>query len=306
MYIYIFSGIALFILLTACINFMNLATARSANRAREVGLRKVVGAKRKNVIGQFYGESSFVVLLALLLSIVIVPVSLPYFNNLTSKELSISSLFSWQIISLLIAAFVITSIVSGSYPAIYLSSFQPVKVLKGSLKAGAKNAAFRKVLVSFQFVLTIGLIIGTFVINQQLRYVRTKNMGFDKEQLVYIHLPSAVQSNTEVLKNEFKKIPSVEDMSFSFSMLTGNLNSVSGFDWEGRTSDQEIKSYRLYTDENFLKTYDIKMVEGRFFSSDFTSDSLESVIVNETFLAASGMKKSNWKNSRRKEDCRCC
>jgi len=289
-YIYIFSAIALFILLTACINFMNLATARSVNRAREVGLRKVVGAKRINVISQFYGESSFVALLSLILSFGIVAISLPFFNDLTSKELSFNMILKPNILIVLFITFTITSIISGSYPAIFLSSFQPVKVLKGSLKAGAGNSLFRKVLVSLQFVLTIGLIIGAIVINQQLRFVRTQNMGFEKEHLITISIPRNVRSSLEALKNEFSQLTGVKNMTFTSSFPSGGMSSSSGFDWEGRTADEEINCFILQTDKEYAKTFGLEIVDGRFFSEEFTADSVGSLVVNETFVKATGME----------------
>ncbi|MBA3675764.1 MAG: ABC transporter permease, partial [Chitinophagaceae bacterium] len=185
-YVYIFSAVALFILLIACINFMNLTTARSANRAREVGIRKVLGTERKNLIAQFLTESTLMVVLSLCFALVITYFVLPLFNDVSGKLMSMNSLFAPSILPLLIALPLVVGLIAGSYPAFYLSALRPIEVLKGKLRRGNKSGGLRSVLVVFQFATSIILIIGTIVIYRQLGYIQTKNLGFNKDQVLVI------------------------------------------------------------------------------------------------------------------------
>ncbi len=184
-YVYIFSGIALFVLLIACINFMNLSTARSANRSKEIGMRKVVGANRKNLINQFFGESLLLSFIGMIFSLIIIALLLNQFNDITGKQISLSIFFDYKFIIGFLVITIFTGIIAGGYPALFLSSFRPVKILKGSLKSGVKNSLFRKALVLFQFSLSIFLIIGTLVVYNQLIYMQNKSLGYDKEHVLY-------------------------------------------------------------------------------------------------------------------------
>src|SRR4030095_4248386 len=180
-YVYIFSAVAFFILLIACINFMNLTTARSANRAREVGIRKVLGTERKNLVIQFLTESTLLVIVSLIIGLVLAYAALPLVNHVDSKAMTLQSLLSPRILPLLIALPVLVGLLAGSYPAFFLSGFKPIEVLKGKLKLGSKNGALRRLLVVIQFATSIILIIGTIVIYRQLNYIQTKNLGFNKD-----------------------------------------------------------------------------------------------------------------------------
>lgn len=289
-YVYIFSIIASFLLLTACINFMNLSTARSAKRAREVGLRKTVGANRKTIIGQFYGESLFIVFLSLLLSIVLAYLTLPYFSDLTAKNLKFSSIFTPEIILIIFSIFLLTGIVAGSYPAIFLSSFKPVNVLRGTFKGGASNSVFRKALVSFQFILVISLIVGSITVNEQLGYIRQKNLGFNKEQKICIPLNKGMHRDLHPFINKLRNKPEIKEITMASDLPSDVKMSFDLNDWEGRTGDEQFLSSILYTDVNFANCFDLKMIEGRYFSKDYLSDSSEAIIVNETFLKYAGME----------------
>ena len=176
-YVYIFSAVALFILLIACINFMNLTTARSANRAREVGIRKVLGTERKELITQFLFESTLMVLLSMIIAVVVVYAVLPLFNDVANKQMTVTSLFTTYILPLIIALPLVVGLMAGSYPAFFLSAFKPIEVLKGKLQLGSKSVGLRSVLVVFQFATSVILIVGTIVVYQQLNYIQTKNLG---------------------------------------------------------------------------------------------------------------------------------
>ncbi len=278
-YIYIFSTIAVFILLTACINFMNLATARASKRSKEIGLRKVIGAVRKQVITQFYGESLVLSFIALLFSIIIVILSIPYFNDLSGKNLTFNPGENNFIIITLIITTIVTGLVSGSYPAIFLSSFRPVDIVKGSLRKGKAGIFFRRSLVFFQFVLTISLIIGTIVITRQLDLIRNQKLGYDKENVVCINLNNS--NNVELLKSELRKNSQVINVS-AVSNLPSSLGPSFAPEWEGKQPNQMILVNILNADQDFASTMNIEMNEGRFFSRDFSSDSLDARVINQT------------------------
>ena len=282
-YIYIFSIIGGLVLLIACINFMNLATAKASTRAREIGLRKVVGAGRKNIISQFYGESIFFAVISLGFSLVLIEFVLPLFNKISGKDLSFSYIGNSNIVLLLIGVVILTGIVSGSYPAIFLSAFKPVRVLKGNLKSGAKSHIFRKILVSIQFVFTIALLISAIVVNSQLKHIQNKKLGFDKDHILYVKLKGDLNQKTEFLKTELKKNPNVISAT-AVGNLPALFNQSSIIDqWEGSTPDDKILSYLCSTDEDYIQTMNIDMVEGRYFSKEFAhSDSVEGIVINQT------------------------
>lgn len=274
----VFTLTALGILLLACINFMNLATARSSGRAKEVGMRKVAGARRIDLVKQFFGESLILAGLSLILALFLTEALLPVFNNLTGKTLSLNPEGNAQFIFGLIFVTVWTGLISGSYPALVLSAFRPANVLKGVfLLPVAKGGQMRKVLVIFQFAVTLILIVITSVIFLQLRFVQTKDLGFDKDHIVTFHLAHA---DTEVLRNSFFQIPNV--LSLTFSREPGDLMGVKGFDWEGKNPDVDIMLYPVDVDFDYLKTFQMEMVQGRFFSREFTTDRNEAVVINET------------------------
>ncbi|MDF9800162.1 putative ABC transport system permease protein [Catalinimonas alkaloidigena] len=286
-YVYIFAAIAFFIILLACINFMNLATARSANRAKEVGVRKTLGSMRSNLVRQFLTESVLLSLIATVLALVAAILLLQPFNNLSGKEIS-TALFAepWFMLSLL-ALMLLVGIVAGSYPAFYLSSFRPVEVLKGKLKAGMKSSGIRNVLVVFQFFISITLIICTLLVYQQLEYTSSKNLGFEKENVVVIkgawRLPDGTQ---EVLKEELKNKAQVVDVSISNNVPPG-VNNTTIFRRKGTEDDIMISTYSI--DYEHLSTMQIELLEGRNFSRNFPTDTA-AILLNEAAVREFGFE----------------
>jgi len=287
--IVIFLIVAAFILIIACINFMNLSTARSSLRSKEIGLRKVLGAIRTNIISQFMGESGFITLLSVCLACIIVIIVLPTFNHITNKELEFS-LLDPLIISSLIILTILTSIIAGSYPAIYLSSFKPIAVLKGSLNKGRSGILFRRILVVFQFTLSIGLIIGTIIIQKQLSYIQTKEIGIDKEKVVILRIKKEANQKFDALKASLLQNPIISFVSRSGELPINIGSNSGGFSWEGKEESQNTPIGFLTADVDFEKTNGLKMVYGRFFSKEFGTDS-SAVVINES--AAKLMGKEN-------------
>jgi putative ABC transport system permease protein len=284
-YVYIFSFIALFVLVIACINFMNLTTARSANRAREVGLRKVVGAGRHQVIFQFFGESLLLAFIALLFALLLVELFLPTFNNLSGRELWLSFFENPEILIGIVLIALFTGLLSGTYPALFLSSFKPVKVLKGSLTGPGRGAVLRKVLVVTQFTISILLIICTLVISKQIDYVRHKKLGFDRDQLVYMKMSSDIPGEYEALKNELLQIPGITSVTAVSSLPThGVVFSTSHVVWPGKPDDKELLLNAVSVGGDYVKTFGMKMLDGRFLdaSSGSSSDSVREAVLNET------------------------
>ncbi|MDB5091135.1 MAG: hypothetical protein JWR09_5129 [Mucilaginibacter sp.] len=287
-YVRLFSIIAVFILLIACINFMNLATARSVKRSKEVGIRKAVGAIRGWLILQFIGESVLLAFFAFVLALFLVVVILPVFNQVTAKQivLPLSSLTFWFNAGGLL---LLTGIVAGSYPALFLSSLNPVKVLKGSLKFGSGALLFRKGLVVFQFVLSIIFIISTIIIAQQVSYVQAKNLGFDKENLVYIPIERDLGHKFSVFKQQLSALPGIKSLSYSNQIPTQIGAHVYNLDWEGKNPATKVVAIHNGVGYDYLKTMNLKLLSGRDFSKDFPSDSA-AYIINETALKMIGYK----------------
>jgi putative ABC transport system permease protein len=290
-YVYIFSAVAFFILIIACINFMNLATARSSCRAKEVGMRKVVGAQRSQLIGQFLGESFLLSFISLLLAIGLVEILLPAFNAISEKEISLNYSQSWIVLIGLVGMAFVVGFLSGSYPAFLLSSFRPIEVLRGKVKSSLAVPFLRKILVIFQFSVSVILITGTVVIRDQLIYIRNKNLGFDKEQLVAIPLRSnEIIRNYQSIKNELLQYPDIVKVSAS-STLPGRGLGTSVFRPEGASDDNCLLMYNISVDYDFIKTLGIELLAGRSFSKDFSSDDREAFIINEA-----AVKKLGWKS----------
>ena len=289
--IILFSGGALFILIIACLNFMNLATARSGNRAREVGIRKVLGAQRSDLIKQFLGESILLAFLALLIAFVLVELLLPLFNDLVGSRLSLD-IFSGAAMCLgfpLIA--LITGIMSGSYPAVFLSSLQPIQVLNRTLHSGPKGSGFRKMLVVFQFALSILLIVFTAAVYLQLNFMRNKNLGFAKNNIVYLPIQGNMRENMASLKKELRQHPYIQTVTASASLLTrGWRYSDSTWKWEGKGPHEQIEMRVEMVDDDYLKTFGIKIVDGRNFSKDYATDANEAVIVNKKAVDVMGLE----------------
>ena len=279
-YLYIFSSIALFIILIACINFMNLSTARSAGRAREVGLRKVVGSGKATIVWQFLAESFLMVVFAMVLALLILEGVLPLFNNEVHLSLALDYFGSWYIIPGLLLFAVIIGLLAGSYPAFFLGSFKPVAVLSGKIQQGARSGLLRRILVIIQFSISIFIILGTLVINRQLGYMISKDLGFHKEQMVVIQQFGEVgRRRVETFKQEIAKIPGVIS-SASSTMVPGHTNNYNGFLMEGRPSEQTFLLEVNYVDHDFPETYGLEISRGRFHSPDHSTDSF-AVVVNE-------------------------
>jgi len=290
-YVWLFSGVGLFILLLACLNFMNLSTARSANRAKEVGLRKVVGAQRAQLIKQFIGESMILTFIAIFLSLLLVFFTLPIFNNISGKSLAMSYLSNPVLLLGLFGFFVIVSLIGGSYPAFFLSAFRPVEVLQGRLRRGAKNSVLRIALVSLQFTVSIVLIIGTLIVNKQLNYVRNKNLGYDKDHVIALRIRNEeTQKRHEALRNALLTNPSILNVSASSSLPLGQ-NSFGAHHIGGQPLSEMIMLHTQIVDEHFIDTYKMEIVEGRNFSRDFPTDPQEAIIINEATA-----KKLGWKD----------
>jgi len=281
-YVYIFSAIAIFILLIACINFMNLSTAHSANRAKEVGIRKVMGGLKNNLIAQFLTESLVACFLSFVIAIVGAALLLPLFNKLADKSITAFILFSPSILSGILLILILVSLISGSYPAFFLSSFQPIKVLKGTLSTGFKGSALRNTLVVLQFTISVILMIGTLVIYNQLKYIRNKDLGFNKEQVLILQNTSALDNNTTAFTNELLQMPGVKNVTSSgFLPVTGSRNdqafiTVPEYDGKNFTLMQDWP-----VDERYLPTFQLQLKSGRNFSAQYPTDST-AVIINET------------------------
>jgi putative ABC transport system permease protein len=277
-YIYIFSVIAIFILVIACINFMNLATARSAGRSREVGMRKVAGSDKGQLIRQFLLESLVLTFIALIIGILIVELILPVFNNLVKLQLNIDYFGNWYIIPGLILLGIIVGLISGSYPAFFLASFKPVAVLTGKFEKGTGGSSLRSILVILQFGISVFIIVGTIVIFQQLSYMLNKELGFDKDQVMVVQRFGEVgREHVEAFKQEIGRIPGVLTSTSSTS-IPGYPNNYNAHGIEGRSFDQVYLLQVNWCDFDFLKTYGLKLDSGRFFTPDIPSDSSAAVI----------------------------
>jgi ABC-type lipoprotein release transport system permease subunit len=287
-YVHLFTLVAIFILLIACINFMNLATAQSAKRAKEVGLRKVVGAFRSSLIRQFLGEALMLTFVSVILAVILATGLIPAFNSLTGKQLAIP--FTQPVFWLaLTGLLIITGFVAGSYPALFMSSLNPVRVLKGSLKFSWQATFFRKGLVVFQFVLSILLIVGMIVIYRQVNYIQTTNLGYDRENLLYIPIEGDLVKKFELFKEEAGKIPgilSISKMRNSPTIIEHHNGSIS---WPGKDPNSQLSFADAVVGYDFVKTLKLKMAEGRDFSRDYASDST-SFILNETAVNKIGYK----------------
>jgi predicted permease len=284
-FVYIFSAIAIFVLLIACINFMNLSTARSATRAREIGLRKVSGAGRRSVIVQFFGESVLLAFISLVFALIIVSSILEVFNKVSGKELDFSSLLAPQFIIAMILVTLVAGLISGIYPALYLSAFRPIKVLKGDLSTGMKSGWFRKVLVVVQFTLSVFLIIGTVIIYRQLNYMKSKDLGYDKENMFYFQMRGEIRDNYQTIKEEFLRDPKVLSVSASNHQPHQIGSNSGGGDWDGKDPEQSVLIGTHLVDYDYIETVKIELKDGRSFSkdfpADFAADSSANFMINE-------------------------
>lgn len=286
-YVQMFTIIAIFIIVIACINFMNLATARSERRAREVGIRKSVGSRRHELILQFIGESTFISFIAFAIAILLAQLLLPFYNDLVQKKLFIDYTSSeFWIFSL--GMIFLTGIISGSYPAFYLSSFQPAKVLKGKPTIGKGASTPRKVLVTLQFGFSILLIIGTIVIYQQIQLVKGRALGYDQESLMAISYTKEIEKDYRSIKLELLGSGVVESVTKSNSSIT-DINSNNFLGWPGKPEDLRVIFTTIATEYDYTKTMGIKIIEGRDFSEDFKSDTA-AILINKAALQLMNLK----------------
>jgi putative ABC transport system permease protein len=281
-YIYLFGAVALFILSIACINFMNLSTARSANRAKEVGVRKVMGSLRSHLVRQFLTESILLSIAAFFIALLLAQLTLPFFNNIAQLNLALP-FSSIEFYAIIFVAALLIGVLAGLYPSFFLSAFEPVKVLKGHLALGAKSGLIRGALVVFQFAISIFLIIGTITVNKQLNFIQNKKIGFSKDQVIMVDDMYALQNQQEAFKNEV-----IKNKNILAGTISGYIPVSSGWRndnsyWpEGSEPTQEnlvgLQSWSV--DYDYLETFQMKIKEGRFFSRDFPSDS-SAVVLNE-------------------------
>lgn len=281
-YVYIFGAIAMFILILACINFMNLSTARSANRAKEVGVRKVLGAYRQHLIQQFMSEAFTITFISILLAFGLTYALLPSFNTLSDKAIQTSTLFSPFFYAIMFGVLLTVGFLAGSYPAFYLSKFRPVDVLKGKLNLGLKSGGIRSTLVVIQFSISIIMMIGTAIVFDQLSYIQNKKLGYDKEQIFMIEDAWLLENNLDAFKNEVINLPGVENGTIASFLPVGTTNNNNLW-FKGQTAgtgdNYVMHNYRI--DENYIATLGMKMKLGRAFSVDFPNDSTK-VLMNES------------------------
>lgn len=290
-YIWLFGGVAIFILLLACINFINLSTARSANRAKEVGLRKTVGSFRSHLIRQFLTESLLFSLISFVLGIIMATAALPYFNMVADKQLVIP-ISEWWFIPLLLIAVIIIGVIAGVYPSFYLSSFKPIDVLKGSVSRGSKNSTMRSVMVVFQFATSIVLIIGTFIIYQQMNFILNTKIGYDKEQVLLLHGANTLgRDKQKTFKEELLKFSSVQNVTTTdYLPVAGTKRDQNGFFREGKTKEEtSVGAQKWYTDPDYIATMGMKLAEGRNFDEKIASDS-QAIIINQAMAKEFGFK----------------
>jgi putative ABC transport system permease protein len=287
-YVWLFSMVGIFVLILACINFMNLSTARSQKRAREVGIRKTLGSLRLQLIRQFITESYVVVLLAFVLALVVVALLLPTFNDVAGKKMEMpwSSSYFW-LASLLFM--LLTGLLAGSYPAFYLSSFSPLKVLKGSFKAGKNAALPRQILVVIQFTVSVMLIIGTIIVYQQIQHAKDRPIGYTRDGLVNLGLEKEIREHFDAVRTELQNAGAIKEMAASNSPMTGVWNTNGGFDWEGKDPSLAVDFPNNTVSFDYGKTVNWDLKEGRDFSKDFATDSA-AFIINESAATFLGFK----------------
>jgi len=286
-----FSAAALFILLIACINFMNLTTARSSGRAKEVGIRKVLGSEKKALIGQFLTESTLIAFLALFVGLLFVWLSLGWFNGVSGKEMLISSLLSPRFLIFMLILPIVVGALAGLYPAFFLSSFKPIKVLKGKLSTGHKKNTLRNFLVVFQFATSIILIIGTIVIYKQINHIQSANLGFNKDKVLVVNNTGLPSETRKSLKNEIEQLTEIKSASFAgFIPVSSSSRSDTTFSTETvMTESNGFNMQYWQVDYEYLETMGMEMKAGRNFSRDFGSDST-AIILNETAVKIAGLQ----------------
>lgn len=290
-YVYIFGAIAVFMLLIACINFMNLSTAGASKRAKEVGVRKVLGSVKQDLINQFLFESILLSLVALVLSLMLVQLSLPIFNDLAEKDLQLDFLKNPLLLLAFLVFGLLVGVLAGSYPAFFLSSFNPVEVLKGKFKLAGKSISLRSGLVVFQFFISIALIIGTTVVYQQIKFIQSKDLGYAKDQLLIMRNTWSLGKNEEVFRQQILQDPRVLSVSSAGYLPAGPSDSNNSLGYPDGDDSQMMRTLEYKIDEQYIPTMGMKMVSGRNFSKDFATDST-AMIINETAAKAFGWGKN--------------
>jgi len=287
-HVQLFTILSFLVLIIACINFISLTTARGANRAKEVGMRKVTGATRIDLIKQFLGESILFTSFGLILAIGFVILLLPAFNDLSGKHLTMNTIFNLNFLSIMIGIVILTGFFSGSYPALFLSAFQPAKILKGKLKIGGKSSNFRKILVIIQFTVSVLLIISTMVVYSQLEYIRNKKLGYDKEHIIYLRARGDIRANYQSAKNELLNHTDILNVTVGSSLPTLPGNYWSGLDWPGKDPADKPGMWFYAIDFDFIKTFNIKIDSGRDYSKNLSTDS-SNYIINEAAVKYMGL-----------------
>jgi putative ABC transport system permease protein len=290
-YIQIFAGIALVVLLIACINYMNLATARAGLRSREVGVRKVVGASRPEIMRQFFGESLLFAAVSCLAAAGLVRLLLPEFNGLTGKAVAPAVLADPTIIVFLAGTALVAGLTSGIYPAFFLSAFKPASIFRGGSLSGTRSALFRKSLVVLQFALSTAFIAGTLVVASQIRYMQTRNLGYDKDAVVHFRIRGDLRRNCQAFKEELSRTAGILGVTSSSDIPTYTVHSTTAFSWQGETPGDYLLVHQFSVGYDYFETLGMKMAEGRSFSRQFPSDK-EAFIVNETAARRMGYKEA--------------
>jgi predicted permease len=292
-YVKLFSVIALFILLIACINFMNLSTAKASSRTKEIGVKKVMGATRSNLVWQYLSESLLMAFLSLVVALLLVVLLLPAFNQITGKQLAVTP--SPLFILVILTVTLLTGLISGSYPALYLSGFNPVAVLKGKLQTVLGEVLIRKGLVVFQFSLSVILMVAVVVVYRQIEYIQTKQLGYDKDNIIYFDRQGKLYENQEAFLATVKNTPGVLNASSISSSIIGSHNMTGGVAWEGKNPNESVDFEIVNVNYDLLQMLGIQLAAGRAFSKDFATDSTK-IIFNEAAIAAMGLKDPVGKN----------
>jgi putative ABC transport system permease protein len=282
--VYLYGGVAIFALIIACINFMNMTTAYSVARAKEIGIKKVVGSTRMALSRQFLFESIFVALISMHIAFVLAEFALPYFNTIVARQLNLSFITDWPFILFIVGITLVTGIISGAYPAFVLSRFQPSRALKNASSLSNTRSPLRKVLVTFQFTISTILILSTILIYKQFNFMKNKELGFDKESVMYAYIGAEEKKDSRrfnIIKNRLVQIPELKSASVSWN-IPFHSSSGSNVTWEGAQPDETINARYNFVGHDYFDTYGLKLVEGRFFSRDIVSDSSDAIVINET------------------------
>ena len=279
--VYGFSIIAVFILLMACINFMNLATAQSAQRSQEVGIRKVIGAMRRQVVRQFLGEALLTAFISLILALIVVESVLPYFNQFTGKSMTLLSGVNFMVILILLLITLGTGLIAGSYPSIFLSSFEPAQALKNRTTIGNRGTGIRKILIIVQFTISVGLITCTLVVSSQLRFIQNRDLGLDREHVVILYNNPLLRPRFDAFKNSVLALPGIREVTAAAQLPTQVGQSIQ-INWEGNPTQEMLAVDYTVVDYDFFKTFNMKILQGRSFSQEFAADEKSACIINET------------------------